>query len=259
MDIQQTSQAIEKYVRPQTFPVAVRLFDESEAVPEKARQPKRDFNLTMPVCQGISLVRRYGWSLVMSQADMLCPLGSLTLGFVPARKKFLEGDFDIPFWVRDKSIRAKMSRSLPRLEYGRFTRIVMAPVHKAAFEPQVVIYYGNPAQLSRFAQAEAYATGEAVTAGTSGGFACGAEITQPILTETCQLVITGGGDRAIAQAQDHEAAFAIPAGRMESIAQGLEATHKAGMRYPTPSFMLYQAQFPPAFSELMRYLESEGE
>lgn len=259
MELQQASQIIEKYVRPQSFPVAVRLIQSDEAVSEKARQPKQDFGTTMPVCQGIALARRYGWALSMSQEDMLCPLGSLTLGFVPAKQKLLDGEFNIPFWVKDQSVRARMTQNLPRLSYGRFSRIVMAPAHKADFEPQVVIFYGNPAQLSRFVQGAVYATGEAVSSASSGGFACGGEITQPILTDECQLVMTGGGDRAIAQTHDHEAAFAIPASRLESIAQGLEATHKAGMRYPITSFLLYQAQFPPVFSELMNYLESEDQ
>lgn len=259
MEFQHASQAIEKYVRPQTFPVAVRLLDSNETVPEKTKRPKQDFGVAMPICQGISLARRYGWSLAMGQNDMLCPLGSVTLGFLPAKQKLLDGEFNIPFWVKDQSVRARMTQNLPRLTYGRFSQILMAPAHKTDFEPQVVIFYGNPAQLSRFVQSAVYATGGAVSSSSSGAFACGAEITQPILTDECQLVITGGGDRAIAQTQDHEAAFTVPASRLEDIATGLEATHKAGIRYPTTSFLLYQAQFPPVFSELMNYLESNEE
>ncbi len=259
MELQQAGHIIEKYVRPQTFPVAVRLVESSEAVSEKAKQPEQDLGIKMPVCQGVALARRYGWSLAMGQEDMLCPLGSLTLGFVPAKQKLLDGEFNIPFWVKDKSVRARMTQNLPRFDYGQFSRILIAPLHKADFEPDAVIFYGNPAQLSRFVQSAVYATGKAVPSASSGGFACGGEITNPILTDECQLVITGGGDRTIAQAHDHEAAFAIPSSRLESIAQGLEATHKAGMRYPTTSFLLYQAQFPPVFSELMNYLEGDEE
>lgn len=259
MDLQQASQTIEKYVRPQTFPVAVRLLDSKETVPEKTKQPQRDFGASMPVCQGVALARRYGWSLAMGQKDMLCPLGSLPLGLVPAKQKLLDGEYNIPFWVKDQSVRSRLIQSLPRLPYGRFDRILMAPAHKADFEPQVVIVYGNPAQLSRFAQSAVYTTGEAVNSTSLGGFACGDEITETLLTDECRLVITGGGDRAMAQAQDNEAAFAIPAGRLEDIVTGLEETHKAGMRYPTTSHLLYQAQLPPVFSEVMDYLESGEE
>jgi len=61
----------------------------------------------------------------------------------------------------------------------------------------------------------------------------------------------------MAQADDHEMAFAAPMSKVEALVEGLEATHKAGMRYPTPSFLMYQAQFPPAFAELMDYLQQD--
>ena len=37
---------------------------------------------------------------------MLCPLGALTLGFVPAKVKFLDGSFRIPLWLKDQDARA---------------------------------------------------------------------------------------------------------------------------------------------------------
>jgi len=258
MELQQALEMIEKYIRPQCFPVAIRMLEPNEKAPVKAKQPKQDLGTPMPVCQAVALARRYGWVLSMEQEDMLCPLGSLTLGFVPAKKKFLEGKFNIPFWVKDE-VRAKMTQNLSRLEYGKYKRIIISPAQKVAFDPQVIIFYGNPSQLSRFVQGWIYSTGEPVISSSAGGFACGAEITQPLLTGKCQLVITGGGDRAIAQAHDHEAAFAVPAAHIETIARGLEATHQAGMRYPTTSFLLYKAQFPPAFAEMMQYLESQEE
>lgn len=259
MDLQHANNLIDKHLRPQTFPVAIRLAGSEDAGPGKFKQPKKDFGVTMPVCQGVSLSRRYGWTLAMSQEDMLCPLGSLTLGFVPPKQKFLDGEFNIPFWLPDKQTRAKVAQNISKLEYNKYSRIFIAPLHKADFEPQVIIFYGNPAQLSRLVQSNVYANGKPLTSSQSGGFACGGEITVPFLTDECQMIITGGGDRAIAQTQDHEGAFSIPVSRLEGIVNGLEATHKAGMRYPTTSFLTYQAQFPPVFGELMSYLEESRE
>ena len=146
-----------------------------------------------------------------------------------------------------------MVQALPRLEQGKYTFLVAAPLNRADFEPQVIIVYGNPAQLSILIQSTVYATGEPVMSGNTGAFACGGEITMPILTDQCQLVMAGGGDRTVAQTQDHEAAFAIPAGKVEALVEGLEQIHKAGMRYPTPSFLTYQSVFPRDFGELMNY------
>ncbi|HMA66408.1 MAG TPA: DUF169 domain-containing protein [Desulfosalsimonadaceae bacterium] len=256
MDLQQVHQAMEKYLRPQSFPVAVRLLAPDEQSAFAAKQPRKDLGIKVPVCQAVTMARRYGWSLAMSQEDMLRPLGSVTLGFVPARQKFLDGDFNVPFWVRDREIRAKMAGNLPRLEYGRFRELIVAPLHKADFAPHVVIFYGNPAQLSRLAQSAVHASGEPVASDNYGGFACGAEITLPFASQQCRLVIAGGGDRALAQVQDHEGAFAIPANRLEMIVDGLEKTHKAGLRYPSTPFLAYQGQFPPQFAELMQFLEN---
>jgi hypothetical protein len=47
-------------------------------------------------------------------------------------------------------------------------------------------------------------------------------------------------------------------GKMEALMEGLERTHRAGMRYPTPSFLTFKAEFPASFAELMDYLKQGG-
>jgi len=256
-EILKVNEALNTYIRPQTFPVAVKLVSDISDITAKTRMPKRDMGITMPLCQGVSIARRQGWSIAMGKDDMLCPLGALTLGFLPAKDKFLDGSFNIPFWVKSQEIRAKMCRNLAKLDYRKYSHIVIAPFHRADFEPDVAIIYGNPAQISRLVQSVIYSTGEPVTSMSGGGFSCGSEITVPMLTNKCQAVVTGGGDRAIAQTQDHEVAFALPWAQADALVEGLEETHKAGMRYPTPSFLMYQAIFPPAFAEVTEYLSRE--
>jgi uncharacterized protein (DUF169 family) len=177
----------------------------------------------------------------MGKEDMLCPLGALTLGFLPIKPKYLDGSFNVPFWVKDQDIRAKMARNLPHLEQGKYTHLIAAPFHRADFEPQVIIIYGNPAQIARLIQASIYSTGEPMVSRSAG-----------------QFIVTGGGDRAVAQTQDDEISFAVPISKAEALMEGLERTHKAGMRYPTPSSLIFKAQFPPSFSELMDYLRKGG-
>ena len=234
--------------------MAVKMVSSTSEIPGKGKRPKRDLGMPMPVCQSIALARRYGWLIAMGVEDMLCPLGAVTLGFLPAKAKFLNGSFNVPFWVRNQGVRAKISRDMPRLEQERYTHLVAAPLNRVDFEPQVIIIYGNPAQISRLIQAVIYGTGEPIISSSIGGLTCGEEIARPILTDQCQLIVAGGGDRAIAQTQDHELSFAMPISKAEAVVEGLEATHKAGMRYPTPSFLTFKAGFPPAFSELMDYL-----
>ena len=258
MELQKISEALDTFIRPGTFPVAVKMARSAAEIPDKARMPKRDLGVTMPACQGVAIARRLGWLIAMGKEDMLCPIGAISLGLLPAKAKFLDGSFNVPFWLKSQELRSKLNRNLPRLEYGRYTHVIMAPLNRANFEPQIVIIYGNPAQVSRLVQSTIYSTGEPITSSSGGGFACGSEITVPILTDNYQLVVTGGGDRSIAQADDHEIAFVAPMSKMDALIEGLEATHKAGLRYPTPYFLTYKAQFHPAFAELMDYLQQDG-
>ncbi len=258
MELQKINEALNSYIRPQTFPVAAKMVGSVNDIPGKAKMPKRDLGIAIPVCQGIALARRYGWLMAMGKEDMLCPLGALTLGFLPAKEKFLDGSFNFPFWVKSQDARAKISRNLPRFEYGKYTHLVVAPLHRADFEPQVIIVYANPAQLSRLIQAATCGTGEPIVSSSVGGLACFTYITQAILADRCQLIVSGAGDRVMAQTQDHEATFTIPLSKVDGVVKGLEASHKAGARYPTLSFLTFQAEFPPSFDELMDYLSQGG-
>ena len=259
MELTRISQALDTYVRPATSPVAIKMIASADEIPERAKMPKRDLGATMPLCQGVALARRHGMIIAMSKDDMLCPVGAVALGLLPAKPKFLDGSFGIPFWVPTQEMTANLAQGMARLESGRYTHIVAAPVERAAFEPDVIVVYGNPAQIARLIQSAVYVTGEPVVSRSAGGFACAEQIARTMLTDQCQYVIAGGGDRAIAQAQDDEASFALPMSQADALAEGLEESHKRGVRYPTRPYLTFTATMPKSFGQMMDYLESDEE
>ena len=258
MELLTIRQALGDYIRPETFPLAIKMVSSAGEIPEKARMPKRDLGTPMPVCQGIGLARRYGWVMAMGAEDMLCPPGAVTLGFLPAKAGILDGSFKVPPWVKDQEVRARIMQSMPRLEEGKYSHLVAAPLERAEFEPQVILIYGNPAQIARLIQATVWATGEPASSTSFGAFSCAEEVTRTILTDQCQYIVAGGGNRIMAGVQDSEVSFALPISRAEAVVNGLEESHKRGMRYPTSSFLTFKAGFPPSFAELMDYLRQEG-
>jgi len=49
MELQKVNEQLNSYLRLQTFPVAVKMALSADDIPEKARRPKRDLGVTMPV------------------------------------------------------------------------------------------------------------------------------------------------------------------------------------------------------------------
>jgi len=257
MDLATLSQALDRYVRTETPPVAVRLLDSVEELPQRAKEPLRDFGVKMPLCQGMALSRRHGVVVVMDADDMLCPLGAVATGLLPAKEGFLDGRFGIPYWVPDQQAAARLSASVPRLQYGRHTHVVAAPLDRAAFEPHVVVVYGNPAQIGRMLQAVVYVTGAPVHSQSIGGIACAEQIARTMLTGQSQVVVAGGGERILALTQDHEASLALPAKIVDAFTEALAETQKRGSRYPTRSWLTFGASMPPAFDKMTEYLRGD--
>ncbi|TFH34755.1 MAG: hypothetical protein E4G93_04820 [Dehalococcoidia bacterium] len=160
MDVTHFGQAVDTYVRPGTPPVAVRLLDSADEIPDRARMPLRDFGVKMPLCQGMALARRHGLVMAMGKDDMLCPLGAVAMGLLSAGEGFLDGRFGIPYWASSQEATAGLAQGMARLEYGRHTHVVVAPLERTAFEPQVLVVYGDPAQVGRMIQAVVYVTGQ---------------------------------------------------------------------------------------------------
>src|SRR5215468_6223766 len=81
VDTKTADQALQTYVRPQTFPVAIRMLRPGEPIPERAKRPARDFKKLSMSCQVIDMARRYGWMIALTRDDHICSLGITAIGF----------------------------------------------------------------------------------------------------------------------------------------------------------------------------------
>ena len=123
------------------------------------------------------------------------------------------------------------------------------------WEPQLVLVFGNPAQMVRLVQSLVHHTGQAMHFSVLGGIGCATYVSaKAILTGQCQLVPCGAGDRIFAMAQDEEMAFAIPYAQVEKVLKGLEFTSRAGLRYPVTPYMRFHTDMPPSYQALMENL-----
>jgi uncharacterized protein (DUF169 family) len=245
-----------EYLCLQTFPVAVGMLESEREPSRETSVNEGSIRMPMPVCQGVALSRRYGWKILMGPGELSCPLGAVALGFVPPKPQFLDGSLEVPRWVTTKEARAKIARNIPKLEYGRYNLVALAPLASADFEPNLVVIYGNPAQIMRLVQSCSYSSGDPVVSSSTGAAGCSFYISKALLTDECQFVLSGPGDRIFGSTQDHEVCFSIPMARIEGVLRGLEETHRAGMRLPIRTYLRYQPQLPDTYRDLMEYLKA---
>jgi uncharacterized protein (DUF169 family) len=252
------SEVLTQYIRPSTFPVGViplaRVADGPTDLLSKARAPVRDLGQRVTVCMGVGMARRYGWTLLLRREDNVCPLGGIAMGFEPAKDKYWDGSLFAEYTGRPQAAVARYAQETARFREGEWEAILLAPLHAGEFEPAVTIVYGNSAQVMRLVQAALFRRGGHLVSRASGGLDCSDLIVQTLQTDECQFVLPCNGDRVFGMAQDHEMAFTMPRSKVDDVLRGLSDTHRAGQRYPIPTFMRFDPQMPPAYQKMLEYL-----
>jgi uncharacterized protein (DUF169 family) len=242
--------ALAKYVRPGSFPLAVRMVKVGEELSERTKRPHQDLKHKVAVCQTFAMARRYGWQIAVGEEDINCPLALTAFGFREETETYTCGDMCAGMFTATKKAGAKTEELVPKFSFQQYRYILTAPNHRADFPPHLYLIYGNSAQIMRLLTAALYKSGGYITSKFSGRLDCADICIETMKTGQPQVILPCYGDRVFGQTQDHEMAITIPAGAEEDLVKGLEGTHKGGIRYPMPSFLRYAPQYPEHYYKL---------
>jgi uncharacterized protein (DUF169 family) len=256
IDLKKIDQDLTTYIRPLTFPLAVKMLKSEQEIPDKTRRPFRDLKKKVAICQGIGMARKLGWTVAMGGEDMQCSLGAAPFGFFKNIDFYNEGNLAAGMFTSSKEAGKREEDLVDRFNYGDYTHILVAPLNRANFDPDLLLIYGNPAQIMRLIQGTLYQEGGAVYSSSMGRLGCAAMITV-IKKNECRYLVPGNGDRMFAGAQDSEMSFMIPASKIDMVMNGLAATHKVGIRYPITTFLDFEGSFPPSYVQQMKIWEQE--
>lgn len=255
--LRQLHQEIEKNVRPDTFPLAIRVLRPGEEVPDKAKRPLRDLQVQLSICQGITMSRRYGWTIAMGGEDLSCPIAKAAFHFEEPVSFYTEGNLAHGMYAETLVCARLTEEAVPKFTKEESGIIVVSPLNRAAFEPDVVVVYGNSAQVMRMVAASLFTTGGAITSEFSARADCADIIIRTTQTNSPQVILPCYGDRVFGQTHDHEMAFSFPYRMADDVIAGFAGTHKGGVRYPIPSFLQYQAKYPATYEKLNKMWEEE--
>jgi len=246
----QKAEALNKFIRPLTFPIAVKLVESVDQFPEKTRRPFRDMGFKTNLCVGMTMARKYGWTVGMTTDDNACPIAAYTYGWSEPESETKKALIDFMVIMKYSADENAAMISLEgaeqvKLTKGKYAGVVFSPLERTRIEPDLVMIFCNPAQLVRLVHGATQETGEAVQSVLSGrAGTCSEGVLQTFKTGKPKVVLPGNGDRVWAMVQDEEIAFATPANWLDSIIGGLEATHQTGVRYPIPVDVRHAPTFP---------------
>jgi len=247
-------EALARYVRPDTFPLAIRMLKPGEALPEGVKVPSKTMGEQWIVCQSIGVARRYGWSIAVGKEDVICPLAAIAFGFRKPNEDYEKGCVSVGMYCKDGTAAANLEAATWRFEPGTYDYICVAPLNRANFEPHVVAIYANSAQVLRLVHASLYKRGGRVASTSGGRLDCAEIVIQTLTTNEPKVILPCNGDRVFGMAQDNEMAFAFPWAYAREIIEGLEGTHKGGTRYPITVAMRETVTMPKSYQALMKTL-----
>lgn len=242
--------SINQYVRPGSFPLAIRMVADAEQLPARTKRPLADFGHEIAICQLFSIARRYGWQLAAGAEDIGCPLALTAFGFKPITESFSCGEMCAGMYTESKEAGQITEKQLPKFSFQKYKYVLSAPIGRAGFEPHLYLIYGNSAQIMRILSACLWKDGGYISSRFSARLDCADICIETMQTKKPQVVLPCYGDRVFGQTQDNEMAITIPAGSEEAVIEGFAGTHKGGIRYPIPASLRFKPKFPDHYYKL---------
>ena len=258
MDLAKINESLTRYLRPQSYPVALRMCAPGEELPQRAKIPGQNLDLSLSVCHAIAMTRRYGWTMALD-ASQTCWVAALGLGFAPLKPDVADGTLqaELGIWKHTKEVAADFVESFSKLDYGQYERVLTGPLERADFDPHLILIYGSPAQIWALVSAYLFPQHKfTLSASLSIGAGCTTYIAKTMLTDEPQFGLVGIGER-FNNAQDHECVLAIPASKIQMFVDGLAYVHKAGfIKYPILGFLRYNSEHPESYQEILEHLQA---
>ena len=252
--LSEIDKTMSKYIRPQTYPVAVKMLKGEKEIPKNAQRPMKDFGHPFTLCQALALCRTEEVTIVLDRDSQSCPIALVGLGFVKP-DEYLSGKHMVVPINLSPEARKKAAASMPRFKFGQFNAVVLAPIQTASFDPDVIIFYGNGTQVMRMIQGAVFASGEPLTSMSVGSGGCLLAVVAPVLEGACKYSIPGNGARRVGLVDDGLVEFAMPKNRFEEVMEGLKLSHEGKQTYPiSPGYLLLDYQMPPFYEELRKVL-----
>lgn len=245
---------LQKRIRLQTFPLAVRLLRSEQEIPPEAFRPLLSSGRHLATCQSLALSRREGLHVAQTMQDMWCPEGVLGLGLADPPPFYLEGRHRFPQSVESLEAGSVWAQEFPRLERGECIGLLSAPLTEARFSPDVIVAYCDAHQLGTLLLAASSKTGHELSCTVSSKGACTYTIVPPYRNRGYQVTVPCPGDRRYAMAARDEMIFSFHVEKARELLSSLEYLERHAYRMPLRCIMHPESDLPKNYVELGRMI-----
>ena len=223
---------LEALLRLRSFPVAFKLLESEEEL--SSSKWVRRLDRTATLCQLITLVRTFDWTVGATAQDLGFSMCATVIGLAEVPDPVKDGTFRSIVWTKTKEDGKKCEDSIPRIPTGKYKAVIMAPLVYDPFEPDMVLIYANPAQMILMINALQFEDYERFQFFCVGETSCSDAIAQCHLSGKPSLAIPCYGERRYGSTQDDEMVMALPPATVEKVERNLQELYKRGVRYPIP-------------------------
>lgn len=174
--LQKLDASLTKHLRLACLPLSVRMIPRSstsdDALPERSIQPLKDMRQKIAICQSFSFSRRFGYTMVVGEKDISCPLALTAFGFKPVTNAFSCGSMCANMYTKDEETGKKTEDEVAKFSFQQYKYLMSSPIGRTTFAPDCYVVYGNSAQVMRLLSAYLFTKGGFVTSRFSGRLDC---------------------------------------------------------------------------------------
>lgn len=241
-----------------TYPLAIKFVESKDQIPEDAKFPRKDFGKPMAFCQAKFFSRMRGITMAMGKEDHWCWNPMVSFGVVKAEVGEPAGDTIVEvLGIKDKDKAVEFWNNFPKLEEGKYPYVVVAPVEKFTFEPDVILIYSNTHQILWEIGAIRFMTGEYVKSNFDSIDSCVHAIIEPMQNGQYKITFPDPGDHARGLAREDEVIMSMPASRFGEFMEGIQKTEFMynNLRYEISPEL--QNEVPPFYHKLFQIWGTE--
>jgi uncharacterized protein (DUF169 family) len=219
----------ERLLRLKTSPVAYKRLEkvkELDKIPNVIRLDRK-----ASFCQAPALARMGGMTVGLTRDNVGERCARISGLAATTRKQIAwEAKAFATSWFANVEEARKQMAAYPLVPPGE--AIVVAPLGSVKFAPDVILIYGNPAQMMLLMNALQFKDYERFQFFFIGEGACADSLAQCYATGKPALAIPCMGERAFGTVTEDEMLMALPPGMMAKAVEGLKALRERRIGYP---------------------------